>query len=58
LIALELFGEKKVSLGKASEIAGLSVWEMISLLREKKIPLTYSEKDLEKDLDILGEAFK
>lgn len=58
LIALELFREKKISLGKASEIAGLSVWEMMSLLREKKIPLNYSEKDLEKDLDILGEAFK
>ncbi|MGD2248506.1 MAG: UPF0175 family protein [Candidatus Methanofastidiosia archaeon] len=56
LIALELFREKKVSLGKASEIAGLSVWEMLSLLREKKVSLIYSEKELEKDLDILGEA--
>jgi predicted HTH domain antitoxin len=37
LIALELFREKKVSLGKASEIAGLSVWEMMSFLREKKV---------------------
>jgi predicted HTH domain antitoxin len=56
LIALELFREKKVSLGKASEIAGLSVWEMMSFLREKKVSLIYSEKDFEKDLDILGEA--
>jgi predicted HTH domain antitoxin len=31
---------------------------MMSLLREKEIPLNYSEKDLEKDLEILGEAFK
>ncbi len=58
LIALELFREKKVSLGKASEIAGLSVWEMMALLKEKKIPLNYSEKDLEKDLKLLEEAFK
>lgn len=52
LIALELFREK-VSLGKASEIAGLSVWEMMALLKEKKIPLNYSEKDFEKDLELL-----
>jgi predicted HTH domain antitoxin len=58
LIALELFREKKVSLGKASEIAGLSVWEMMALLKEKKIPLNYSEKDFEKDLELLEEALK
>jgi len=58
LIALELFREKKVSLGKASEIAGLSVWEMMALLKEKKIPLNYSVEDFEKDLNLLEEALK
>ena len=57
LIALELFREKKVSLGKASEIAGLSVWEMLALLKEKKIPL-YSVEDFEKDLELLEEALE
>lgn len=58
LIALELFREKKVSLGKASEIAGLSVWEMMALLKEKKIPLNYSVEDFEKDLELLEEALE
>jgi predicted HTH domain antitoxin len=58
LIALELFREKKISLGKASEIAGLSIDEMISLLREKKIALNYSVEDFEKDLETLGETPK
>lgn len=58
LIALELFREKKISLGKASEIAGLSVDEMISLLKEKEISLNYSEENFEKDLKTLGEILK
>ncbi len=53
LIALELFREKKVSLGKASQIAGLSVWEMMALLKEKKIPLNYSVEDFEKDMSLI-----
>lgn len=58
LIALELFREGKASLGKASEIAGLSVWEMMSLLKEKKISLNYSVKDFEKDMELLEEALE
>ena len=58
LVALELYREGKVSLGKASEIAGLSVWEMMSLLKERRIPLNYSIKDFEKDLELLEGAFE
>ena len=54
LVALELFREGKVSLGKASEIAGLSVWEMMYLLKERRIPLNYSIKDFERDMFLLG----
>ena len=53
LIALELFREEKISLGKASQIARLSVWEMMALLKEKKIPLNYSVEDFEKDMDLI-----
>lgn len=53
LVALELFREEKISLGKASQIAGLSVWEMMALLKEKKIPLNYSVEDFEKDMDLI-----
>jgi predicted HTH domain antitoxin len=58
LIALELFREKKISLGKASEIAGLSVDEMMILLKEREINLNYSVEDLEKDLEIIEETHK
>jgi predicted HTH domain antitoxin len=57
LIALELFREKKISLGKASEIAGLSVDEMM-MLKEREINLNYSVEDLEKDLEIIEETHK
>ncbi len=49
-IAVELYREGKVSMGKAAEIAGLSKIEMMGVLREKKVPLQYTEKDLEEDL--------
>ncbi len=58
LVALELFREGEVSLGKASEIASISVREMMVLLRERKISLHYSEKDLEKDITFVEEAIK
>lgn len=38
-IAISLYGKKKVSLGKAAEIAGLSQEEFIEILREKGIPV-------------------
>jgi predicted HTH domain antitoxin len=58
LIALELFREKKISLGKASEVAGPSVEEMMTLLREREITLNYSVEDLEKDLEAAEEILK
>lgn len=58
LIALELFREKKISLGKASEVAGLPVGEMMTLLREREITLNYSAEDLEKDLETMGETLQ
>ncbi len=58
LVALELFREGEVSLGKASEIAGISIREMMVLLRERKVPLHYSEKDLDKDITLIEEALE
>lgn len=53
MLALELFREGKVSVGKASEIAGLTRNEMLDLLAFKKIPLHYRASDLKEDLEIL-----
>lgn len=53
-IAIELYREGKISMGKAAEIAGVSKIEMMGILREKEVPLQYSEEDLEEDLKALG----
>ena len=52
-IAVELFREGLVSIGKAAEIAGISRYGMMDILASKKIPLHYSAEDLEKDAKTL-----
>jgi len=51
--ALESYREGQVTLSRAAEIAGISVWEMIDVIREKKISLQYDIEDLEEDLKAL-----
>lgn len=53
-IAIELFREELISIGKAAEIAGISRHEMLDILASKKIPLHYSAEDLEKDVKTLN----
>ncbi len=43
-LAIELYRERKVSLGKASEIAGVSKWEIMEILASKNIPIQYDVK--------------
>jgi len=52
-LAVELYREGLVSLGKAAEIAGISKWEMMEVLASKGVPLNYTRKDLEEDIEIL-----
>jgi predicted HTH domain antitoxin len=52
-IVLELYREETISFGKACELLGLTKWEFTDLLREKDVPLSYSEDDLEDDLQAL-----
>ena len=53
IIAVNLYKEGLISLGKASEIAGVSRWEMFDILATKKIPLQYYPEDLEEDIETL-----
>jgi len=55
-LAVEHYREGKLSLGKASELVGLNLWEMILLINEKNVPLDYTARDAEKDLKTLNEA--
>lgn len=56
-LAVELYREGTLSLGKAAEVAGVrNKWEMLLLLNEKGIPIDYTAKDAEKDLETLKEV--
>ena len=53
-LALGLFQEEEVSVGKAAEIAGLSYRGFLDALRERGIPAyTYTEEMWEQDLETL-----
>ncbi len=55
LVALELYREGRISLGKAAEIAGLSLREFLYELRSRNIPLNYDLEELEQDLKTIRE---
>jgi predicted HTH domain antitoxin len=53
-LAVDLFREGRLSLGKATELAGAkSKWEMLMLLSERGVPLDYTADDAEMDLKTL-----
>lgn len=52
-LAIKLFKEGLVSIGKASEITGVSRNETMDLLGERRIPLHYTVEDLEEDVKTL-----
>ncbi len=58
ILAVELYREGTVSLGKAAEISGLTKWEMLELLAMKKIPLQYYPEDLDEDIETLRKLRK
>lgn len=49
-LALFLYEHKDISMGKTCEIAGISKWEFFEMNRFLKIPIKYSQEDLENDL--------
>lgn len=49
--ALALYSSGKVTLWKASKIAGLSLWEMMEIVRQRKISFQYSYEDFREDFE-------
>jgi len=49
LVALELFREERVSLGRAAELAGLGVEEFMEFSAHRQVPLHYTADDLAED---------
>ena len=55
-LALQLYLEGKVSMGKAAELLDLTVSEFLGLMRRRKIKLPYTARDLKKDAETLERA--
>ena len=53
-LAISLFQQGKLSLGKAREMAGMSEWDFQLLLGSRKIPIHYDVQDYEEDVATLG----
>ena len=54
-LALALYAQRRLSLGKARELAGLSLWEFRQWLATRHIEAHYDPADLQDDLDALRE---
>lgn len=52
-VALVLFEEEKLTLGQASEFAGLHQYEFQKELAARNIPVHYGEADYERDLQTI-----
>jgi len=58
-LAVELYRERKVSLGKAAEIAGArNKWEMLMILNKRGVAIDYTAEDAEKDLETLNKVLE
>ncbi len=54
-LAIHLFQQGKLSLGKAREVAGMTVWAFQQLLGSREIAVHYGQGDYEEDLGTLRE---
>jgi predicted HTH domain antitoxin len=54
-LAIHLYQQGRLSIGKAHELAGLALWEFRQLLGSRRIPPHFEVEDLEQDLATLRE---
>lgn len=52
-LAVHLYAQGKLSIGKARELAGMSLWEFRQLLAARRIPPHYDVSDLHEDITTL-----
>lgn len=52
-LAVHLYSQRRLSLGKARELAGMSLWAFRQLLASRQIPPHYDEADLLADVATL-----
>ena len=54
-LAVALYTQQRLSIGKARELAGISLWEFRQLLASRRIAPHYDEGDLAEDVKTLSE---
>ena len=54
-LAVHLYAQGRLSIGKARELAGMSLWEFRQLLGSRRIPPHYDSSDLADDVAALRE---
>ena len=54
-LALSLYSQGRLSIGKARELAQMSLWEFRQILGFRHIPPHYDQNELEQDLTTLRE---
>ncbi len=56
--ALSFYKDGKITIWKASRIAGIPLSRMVEIAASEKIPIHFSEEDLERDFKaVFGETF-
>jgi predicted HTH domain antitoxin len=55
-LAIALYAQNALSLGKAAELADRSRVELNGILAERGIPMHYSQKELDEDLAYAGRS--
>jgi predicted HTH domain antitoxin len=53
-VAIVLFQRERLTLGQASELAGLTQLGLQRVLADRHIPIHYDESDFQEDLDTLA----
>lgn len=54
-LAVYFFQRNMLSFGQARQLSSLSVWDFMEVLRERKVPLHYSETEYDEDAKIVEE---
>ena len=52
-LAVHLYAEGRLSMGKARELAGMALWEFRQLLASRRTPPHFDVSDLEEDVSTL-----
>lgn len=52
-LAVTLYAQRRLGIGKARELAGMTLWEFRQILAARQIPAHYDVEDLEQDVETL-----